>query len=249
MDIQLHRLRSMPWKVSDALITFFATWIAVPTITLELLILASRYIPSVHAFLRALVDQNSIAANFVFTLIEVITGFSILALYLKHYKKSLSDLGWRNFKVLESAAWIILSMIGFFFLITAVYAIVGLLFHGFDPNQPQVNAFTNPTTPSALIISYLALVAVPPILEETVFRGFVFPAFSKRFGLIWGAVITSVLFGLAHALSGWDPNVMVYTFVLSLLLCTMYWRLGSIWPGVLLHMINNYIAFVGIMHK
>ncbi len=86
---------------------------------------------------------------------------------------------------------------------------------------------------------------IPPIIEETVFRGFIFPAFSKRFGVIIGALLSSLLFGFAHL----QYNVGVYTVVLGLLLCLLYIKLRSIVPGIFLHMLNNYLAFVALTHK
>jgi uncharacterized protein len=59
---------------------------------------------------------------------------------------------------------------------------------------------------------------------------------------MWGAVLSSGLFALAHG----QANIAIYTFPLGLLLCFMYVRLGSIVPGMALHMINNYLAFVAV---
>ncbi len=86
---------------------------------------------------------------------------------------------------------------------------------------------------------------LPPIIEETVFRGFIFPAFAKKWGVIWGAIASSILFGFAHL----QANVGVYTFVIGLLLCFLYVRLKSIIPGIFFHMLNNYLAFVALTGK
>ena len=59
------------------------------------------------------------------------------------------------------------------------------------------------------------------------------------------AIFSGVLFGFAHL----QPNVSIYTFILGLLLCAMYVRLGSIVPGIALHMLNNYFAYVALNQK
>jgi membrane protease YdiL (CAAX protease family) len=82
-------------------------------------------------------------------------------------------------------------------------------------------------------------VLLPPIIEETIFRGFIFPAISTRTGVIWGAILSSLLFGAFHG----QANVFVYTAILGLLLCFMYVRTKSIIPGMVLHMLNNFLAF------
>ena len=49
-----------------------------------------------------------------------------------------------------------------------------------------------------LSFSGLSLILVVPIIEEIIFRGFAYPIFRKRFGIIRGAVITSALFAIPH---------------------------------------------------
>ncbi len=95
------------------------------------------------------------------------------------------------------------------------------------------------------LLSLWALVIIPPIIEEIVFRGFMFPAFAKRFGVVLGAVVSSLLFAVAHL----QLNVSVYTFILGLLLCFLYVRLGSTIPGIGIHMLNNYLAYMALNQK
>jgi hypothetical protein len=68
----------------------------------------------------------------------------------------------------------------------------------------------------------------------------VFPALAKRTGLVWGAIFSSALFGLAHG----QANLFVYTMILGLVLCFIYVRTKSIVPGIILHMLNNFLAFI-----
>jgi membrane protease YdiL (CAAX protease family) len=65
---------------------------------------------------------------------------------------------------------------------------------------------------------------------------------AKRWGVITGAIVSSAIFGLAHA----QANISIYTWLLGLLLCAMYVRLKSIIPGMALHMLNNYLAFLAL---
>jgi membrane protease YdiL (CAAX protease family) len=52
-------------------------------------------------------------------------------------------------------------------------------------------------------------------------------------------VATSVLFGLIHG----QWNVGVDVFVLSMVACSLREVTGSIWAGILLHMLKNALAF------
>ncbi|RYZ49901.1 MAG: CPBP family intramembrane metalloprotease, partial [Sphingobacteriales bacterium] len=52
-------------------------------------------------------------------------------------------------------------------------------------------------------------------------------------------IVTSIVFGAIHG----QWNVAVDVFALSLILCSLREITGSIWAGVLLHMLKNGIAF------
>ena len=63
---------------------------------------------------------------------------------------------------------------------------------------------------------------------------------SEKLG-VWTAItISAVLFALIHM----NPVQMPHAFLIGLLLGWMYWRTGSILPGVAYHWANNSIAFV-----
>src|ERR1700674_15762 len=56
---------------------------------------------------------------------------------------------------------------------------------------------------SAILLMAMA-VFVAPLVEETVFRGYLYPLFANSFGLLPGILLTGVLFGLMHgAQLGW----------------------------------------------
>ncbi len=132
----------------------------------------------------------------------------------------------------------------FFVGVQLALMLVTLLLPGFNANQAQSNGIIT-TAKQQPILAIFALVILPPMLEETLFRGLMFPTLSKRIGLVWGAILSSALFGFAHL----QANISVYTFVLGLVLCFMYVKLKSTIPGMLLHMLNNYVAFIVTFHK
>jgi membrane protease YdiL (CAAX protease family) len=235
---------NVPWLPHEAVVAFLMTWLVIPIA----LILGLRELANHFAFAYSwgqALAQSNITADFIFTLISGALSFATLVYFLRKYKVSWSKLGWRKFNLGRAALYLAITIGLFLIAIPVIFALVQLLDPSFNANQVQTNDFTSPTTNSAWYVSFLALVIVPPIIEETVFRGFVFPAFAKRWGVVIGAVLTSLLFGFAHL----QGNVSVYTFVLSLILCFMYVRLRSIFPGMALHMINNYIAFMAVVHK
>ncbi|MBI4235969.1 MAG: CPBP family intramembrane metalloprotease, partial [Chloroflexi bacterium] len=68
-----------------------------------------------------------------------------------------------------------------------------------------------------------------PLTEEAFFRGFAFTALQPRWGTGKAALLSSLLFGLAHA----SPGLILPITVLGLALAYLFWRTGSLWSCVL----------------
>lgn len=93
-----------------------------------------------------------------------------------------------------------------------------------------------------LTLSALLTTVIAPICEETLFRGYIFPALSKWKGWLPGALMTGVLFGGVHF--GSAPVIdLVPLGVLGFVLCLLYRRTGSLYPGIATHSLNNSLAF------
>ena len=233
----------VPWGILDALAVFLAPWIVLPFVVIAACYLLAPAFPAAKQVLQALADGNLTAA-FVLTLGEVAVAAAAIGWNLRRYKVSWATVGFRPFSPFKAVAYLAIILVGFLVVVSALLWLISLLSPGFNANQSQTNEFTTAAT-THRNLALIALVVIPPIVEESVFRGFVFPAFANRLGLVWGAIASSVLFGLAH----WQANVTIYTFILGLLLCFMYIKLRSIVPGIALHMLNNYLAFMALGHK
>ncbi|MDR0397862.1 MAG: CPBP family intramembrane metalloprotease [Candidatus Nomurabacteria bacterium] len=123
--------------------------------------------------------------------------------------------------------------------------IVSAVFPGFDVNQAQDVGYTAENLVSQLdyLLAFLALVVVAPVAEEIIFRGYLYgklrSKLTSRYGIAISMVVVSALFGLAHG----QWNVGVNVFVMSLVMCGLREITGSVWSGVLLHMLKNGIAY------
>ena len=90
---------------------------------------------------------------------------------------------------------------------------------------------------------YLLIGVLTPVAEEMVFRGAVLRrllALSAG-GWEWVAVaVSAALFGAVHG----NSAQMAHAFAMGLLLGWMYKRTGSIVPGVVVHWVNNTVAYL-----
>jgi membrane protease YdiL (CAAX protease family) len=94
-----------------------------------------------------------------------------------------------------------------------------------------------------LPVQILLIVVAAPISEEVCFRGMLYGGLRERLPRFVAALIGGVIFGGLHVLTGISavPPLMVFGIVL----CLLYEKTGAIWPGIMLHMLNNTFALLG----
>ncbi|HTX14881.1 MAG TPA: CPBP family intramembrane glutamic endopeptidase [Candidatus Baltobacteraceae bacterium] len=81
-------------------------------------------------------------------------------------------------------------------------AIVALAEALFPPKHPlPIQAMTQ--SPHAAALFMLSAVLVAPVVEETIFRGYLYPVAARSFGIAMGIIITGTIFGLLHARQLW----------------------------------------------
>lgn len=92
-------------------------------------------------------------------------------------------------------------------------------------------------------VGYIVIGILAPFAEEVVFRGAIL---RKLLGMMsekrhWVAIaISAAIFGLIHM----NVPQGIHAFLIGLLLGWMYYRTGSILPGILFHWVNNSVAFI-----
>lgn len=139
---------------------------------------------------------------------------------------------WRNLGLLA------VCFVGYF-ATTLVFSALATLLPWFDATEVQDVGFKNLTGASDLILAFVALVVLPPIAEELLFRGYLFGKLRAQNGFWISTIITSLLFGLVHL----QWNVGVDTFVLSIFLCILREKTGSLWTSMILHGLKNGVAY------
>lgn len=87
----------------------------------------------------------------------------------------------------------------------------------------------------------VALVAIPAALEEWFFRGYVYGALRKKAGPAATIAITAFLFGLMHFVLNMQVGLVrvLPSTVMGVVLGHMRESSGSVWPGMVLHVIHN----------
>lgn len=189
---------------------------------------------------------NGIGAQF--GLVLTAEGLSLLTLWwFIRYRKA----HWRIVGFLRSPRWkdVGLAVLGFVIYFALLLTAAGLaraIFH-INLDQKQELGFDHIVGSSEKIMAFVSLVLVPPFVEETIFRGFLFTGLRKKLPLLAAAILTSLLFAGPHLLESSSGPLWIAgidTFVMSLVLCYLREKTGALWSGILIHMLKNGVAFL-----
>ncbi|MFI3285184.1 MAG: CPBP family intramembrane glutamic endopeptidase [Rikenellaceae bacterium] len=89
----------------------------------------------------------------------------------------------------------------------------------------------------------LSVVIGAPLFEEFICRGLIFESINNKRGVVMAWLISSLFFGVMHL----DPSMVINAFVMGLILCYIYIRSNSILSPIILHSLNNGIAYLLII--
>jgi len=95
-----------------------------------------------------------------------------------------------------------------------------------------------------LLGTILGTVIAAPVIEEVICRGLIFRGMRKHASLIPSVIVSSVIFALAHSLSGFSIVWVTYAFVLGVILAIVCEKTGSIIPTICLHIAFNLFGTV-----
>ena len=192
-------------------------------------------------------------------------------LIFKKFHVTKTDLGLNELPTWTDIGLAIVGLFAYLVLAALVTALFSSL-SWFNANEAQDVGFNTLILASDRIFAFITLVIVAPIAEELIFRGALYSRVKSLFfknpkvlpeqtnktqitsskskrtfktnrkelvAIAIATFITSVAFGAMHG----QWNVGVNVFAMSIVLCLMREITGSIYSGILMHMLKNMIAF------
>ena len=244
------KLEQTPWSLRQTLTGLFFTLVPWMILALGLASLNSSGKPTQPHHLSPQADLISAIITFLFSVL-VEGAFLIAPFYFanrtvpsfgNHRRSVLNSLGFRRFQWLGALGMIVLLFLTFYF-VNGFYQYVITVFHLNLQTNDQVILQQSKEAPLTTYATLVASVLVAPICEETFFRGFVFAGFLNRMPVVVAILLSSLLFAVAHA----DLGSFAVLFFIGLALAFVRWRTRSIWPGILLHLLNNGIGALVIV--
>jgi membrane protease YdiL (CAAX protease family) len=163
----------------------------------------------------------------------------------------LRDLGFNRFKP-SAIVWALIGFGVYFVAYAVLLAIATAVAPELKLDQQQQDiGFQQVAGTGQLITTFISLVVLPPIAEELFFRGFLFTSFRFRMGVVASVLLTSTLFAVPHLLESAQPGSLLWvggidTFTLSVVLCVLREKTGSLWSSIIVHGLKNGVAFFGL---
>jgi membrane protease YdiL (CAAX protease family) len=230
-----------PWRVVGTTVLIFVASQIAAAIIVEVIsaIINNGYDP------RGSVDKSTTAQFFYILIAELGAAWLVLK-FVKRRGIKLEQIGLGRHPRANDVIKGLLGFAGFFLVLVAVNALLAVFFPDINGESQDVG-FNNLNSNLDQLLALVALVIFPPIGEETLVRGYLYSGLHSSMRYVPAMLITSLIFGLAHLQLGSGAAVLwaagVDTFVLSIVLVYLRQSTGALYAGMLVHALNNLIAF------
>ena len=174
-------------------------------------------------------------ATLIAAISNILTVLVLLLIFKCQKKKFTFE---ADIRKLEMKALILPFLLGIA-LYVSVSTILGLLPIP-DTLLNQYSDFSSTLFGGSIWITILAVAVVAPITEEIIFRGFMLSRLRRSMPTAVAAIISSLIFAVAHGALVW----MAYAFVLGIVLCYVATKYRSIVASMVLHIAFNLLGVI-----
>ena len=190
--------------------------------------------------------SNSAGAEFVYVLLAEGLAAGLVIHIVRRRGLSLGVIGLGRRPRINDLYKAIAGFFAFYALLIVVGAIVSHFYPDLNKGSQDVG-FNHLNTTWDTLLAFFALVFLPPLGEETLVRGYLYSGLRQKMKFYPALIITSLFFGAAHLSSGSNGSLLwaagLNTFVLSVVLVYLRESTGALYAGMLIHGLNNMIAF------
>ncbi len=174
----------------------------------------------------------------VFLMLGVVWFFAIF-----FRKSSLKDLGLRYYSILKTIWYTFLSLI-VIFIMSFLYVFVMNSLFGIEAPSSQIDRLIMEGDISTNILLVI-VVLVAPFAEEVFFRGYLYSAFKKAWGINAGLFLSSLLFAMAHM----ELYSFIPIFAIGWMLAYIFEKTKSLFPIIFLHAVYNLILILILLGR
>jgi len=131
-------------------------------------------------------------------------------------------------------------------ILAILYFYISSFFNGNSPDTERLwqwaekGAYFKVT----IIILIINSIIMFPLAEELMFRGIILAGFNRSFGLIWGCILTTILFISIHGSSLERLNFQITILCISIAFLLIRLKTGAIGPAIALHSTYNLVNLI-----
>lgn len=165
-------------------------------------------------------------------------GLSALAVAVLIRIRGLSAFGVRRAKPRHLVVAAVLGLVAY--VLGTIAAVAYMLVSGNTENVQTSYQAAATAAWWSLALAVVAGAIITPLGEEAFFRGVLANALLARYRTWIAVIVSAAIFAVAH---GINP-ILPAAFVVGVLTALLFRWSGSIWPGVVLHGVNNATALL-----
>lgn len=206
--------------------------------------LAAVYFGSARIFI-ALSDRELLSANISNISFIILYGIQVILMlgtvwfFALHRRKArIRDLGLKYYSIGKTVWYTFISLIAIF-IISFIYVFVMSSVLGIEAPASKIEILIRNRSLSNTIL-LIVVAFIGPVVEEVFFRGFLYSAFRKSWGVLPALFLSSVLFSVVH--------LQVYSFfplfLIGWLLAYLFEKTRSLFPAIFLHAVYNLILIL-----
>ena len=124
-------------------------------------------------------------------------------------------------------------------ILVVFFAIVIVVGSYFPEQENELTRILKSSRYAVFLVAFMATFTAP-LVEEVIYRGILFSAFQRTFGVSIAVVAVTLLFALVHVPQYYPSYSTIFLLLLiSLILTVVRARTGNLWPCIVLHTIFN----------
>jgi membrane protease YdiL (CAAX protease family) len=156
-------------------------------------------------------DEWTFVAVFSQILLDLaLLGYLAAQMRLRFRKPFWRTIGWRPLPGGAARGTLAFALICGGVLLAALVSAGSALFPPKGPLPIEKILLARPTA----LLFMVTAVLVAPVVEETIFRGYLYPVVARAFGVGTGIVITGALFGLLHSIQLWGGWWQIWLLIM-----------------------------------
>ena len=186
--------------------------------------------------------NSSSISNISFTVlygIQVILMLGVVWFFaIRRRRSTLRDLGLKYYSIIKTIWYCFISLL-VIFLVSFLYVFLMNSLFGIEAPSSKIEVLVrNRSISSNILLVVVAVIA--PLSEEVFFRGFLYSAFKKSWGINVALFLSSFLFAIVHL----ELYSFIPLMIIGWLLAYLFEKTKSLMPAIFLHSVYNLILIL-----